>query len=169
MNKTQKRLILSLFTVYLLVLAWIIVFKMSFSFEMLPNLRNINLIPFGDSTIVNGRVDISEIIYNVLVFVPFGLYMCMINPDWPFWKKAAPILCTSLIFEVLQYVFSIGGSDITDLIGNTLGGICGILLFYMVCRLCKSREKAISSLVVAALAGTVCVCGLMGFILIVSS
>jgi len=34
-----------------------------------------------------------------------------------------------LLFEIIQYVYSIGASDITDLITNTIGGLCGMVLF----------------------------------------
>jgi glycopeptide antibiotics resistance protein len=35
----------------------------------------------------------------------------------------------SLTFETVQWIFSIGVSDITDLIGNTLGSGVGAVLF----------------------------------------
>lgn len=35
----------------------------------------------------------------------------------------------TLLYEVVQYIFAIGASDITDLLGNTLGGVIGIALF----------------------------------------
>lgn len=38
----------------------------------------------------------------------------------------APIICTSLFFETVQFIFAIGASDITDLITNSLGGIIGV-------------------------------------------
>ena len=39
------------------------------------------------------------------------------------------IIGLSLLFEIIQYVSSIGASDITDLITNTIGGLCGMVLF----------------------------------------
>jgi len=33
---------------------------------------------------------------------------------------------TSFLFEAVQFIFAIGASDITDIIGNTMGGIIGI-------------------------------------------
>ena len=41
--------------------------------EEIPHLRGINLIPYAASVVVNGKVQISEIIENMLVFLPFGL------------------------------------------------------------------------------------------------
>lgn len=37
-------------------------------------MRNINLIPFKEAMILNGKLELSEIIYNILVFVPW-VYM----------------------------------------------------------------------------------------------
>ncbi|WP_455662122.1 VanZ family protein [Pradoshia sp.] len=128
-GKNQNRLTFSLLVIYLIVMTWIIVFKMSFSFHELPNFRSINLIPFGGSTITNNQVDISEIINNVIIFVPFGIYLSMLKPDMKFIKKVILIAAVSFSYEIIQFIFAIGGTDITDLLGNTLGGIIGISLY----------------------------------------
>ncbi|MFU0825927.1 MAG: hypothetical protein ACFWTJ_00010 [Lachnoclostridium sp.] len=65
-----------LFAVYILMLVWILLFKMSFSMDELYKNRSINIIPFMSSVIANGRVDISEIINNIVVFIPVG-NLCM--------------------------------------------------------------------------------------------
>lgn len=41
----------------------------------------INLIPYAASVVVNGKVQISEIIENMLVFLPFGLCISAFYPD----------------------------------------------------------------------------------------
>ena len=40
----------------------------------------------------------------------------------------------------MQYVLAIGGSDITDLIGNTLGGVAGIGVFAVLHRLFGRKD-----------------------------
>ena len=99
------------------------------------NDRSINLIPFAESVTIDGKTDISEILLNVIVFIPFGIYISMLHKPWNFIQKIIPIFCVSLLYEVLQYAFAIGGSDITDLIGNTLGGIIGMILFFILIRM----------------------------------
>lgn len=118
-----------LFFIYLAVLVWIILFKSAFSLSDMPHLRSINLIPYGQSRFVNGRLDISELWQNVLAFIPLGIYLGILNSKGRIWKKIVIIAVISLIMEVLQYVFSIGASDITDLINNTIGGIIGLLIY----------------------------------------
>lgn len=69
---------------------------------------------------VNGKLQISEIIDNVLAFVPFGIFMGMLREQATFWKRLVPIFGVSLLYEAFQYLFGIGASDITDLLANTL-------------------------------------------------
>lgn len=113
---------------YLIALVWIIIFKLQFSFESLPHMRNINFIPFSQSVIINGKIDLSEIIQNALVFMPFGVFIRVQWEEKTLLKQFLPIICTSLIFEVIQFMFAIGASDITDIISNSIGGIIGIII-----------------------------------------
>lgn len=165
-KETQHKLTRLLLTIYLVVLTWIILFKLQLNLDLLANtdLRSINLIPFAGSLIVNGRIQIDEIILNILVFVPFGVYLSMLEEDWNFTCKVAPIFSVSLAYEVFQYIFAVGASDITDLIGNTLGGILGIGLFSLLSRLL--RERTIRILNLLALIGTVLVLIFFGILLV---
>ena len=52
-------------------------------------------------------------------------------------KQFIPIICTSLIFEIIQFVFAIGASDITDMISNSLGGIIGIAIAVSISKVSK--------------------------------
>ncbi|MDE6744282.1 MAG: VanZ family protein [Lachnospiraceae bacterium] len=124
----SKKWTTGLLIFYLIALTWIILFKLQFSVTDLPHIRNINLIPFGESVIANGRVYINEIIWNLLVFIPYGLFIRILWEDRPLLKQFFPIICTSLLFEIIQFIFAIGASDITDVITNTLGGIIGVFV-----------------------------------------
>ncbi|UJF15912.1 VanZ family protein [Jeotgalibaca sp. MA1X17-3] len=135
----ERKVTTGLLIIYLLVITWIIVFKMTFSFKELPHFRNVNVIPFAGSAVINNQIDFVEIIGNVLIFFPFGLYLSMLKPNWSFLKKVIPIAAVSLFFEAIQFIFSIGGTDITDLMGNTLGGVTGIGIYYMLCKLFKEK------------------------------
>ncbi|MGR6342122.1 VanZ family protein [Priestia megaterium] len=142
-KNNQNKITAGLFAVYLFALIWIIVFKMQFSFQGLPDFRKINLIPFADSANVNNQIYFNEIIYNVFAFIPFGIYIGMLKPSWSFLKKIAVIAGVSLLFEVLQFIFAIGASDITDLIGNTLGGIIGVGVYIVFCKLFSTKANKI--------------------------
>lgn len=142
-KNNQNKITASLFAVYLFALTWIIVFKMQFSFQGLPDFREINLIPFAGSTNINNQIDFNEIIYNVLAFIPFGIYASMLKPNGSFLKKIAVIAGVSLLFEVLQFIFAIGASDITDFMGNTLGGLLGVGVYIVFCKLFNTKANKI--------------------------
>lgn len=158
-KNNQNKITAGLLAVYLFVLTWIILFKMQFSFQDLPDFRGINLIPFAGSVIVNDQIDFNEIIWNVLAFIPFGIYISMLKPNWSFLKKIAVIAGVSLLFEVLQFIFAIGGSDITDLMGNTLGGIIGVGVYIVFCKLFSTKANKILN--VLASIGTICILALV--------
>ena len=162
-----------LLSVYLVVLTWIILFKMQFDVSLLShmNLRSVNFIPFAESAVVNGRIDISEILLNIAAFIPFGFYVSMICQTdtfsfkgGNFLRKVLPVFCVSLLYETLQYIFAIGASDITDLIGNTLGGIIGISIFSMFSAFLGAKAVKIFNGLAAA--GTVIVLLFLGMLLL---
>ena len=142
-NNRQRKLTRILFAVYFLILVWILLFKMSFSLDELYKNRSINLIPFMGSVVVNGRIYINEIIDNILVFIPLGIYICMLKEDWSILRKISVGFFISLGIEVLQFILAIGATDITDLIGNTLGGIIGIGVFYLFSKVFKNKTNKI--------------------------
>lgn len=157
-QRTAKRLTLALFIFYLLVLSAVILCKRYFSFRFLgmmftfidPTLqRSVNLIPLGGMLVLNGTRDYTEVLLNVLVFVPFGVFLCLLKEKKAFLGLVVPIFLTSLFFEVAQYLFVLGASDITDVLANTLGGIIGIGLFFVLHKLC--REKVYTIINVAGL------------------
>jgi glycopeptide antibiotics resistance protein len=124
----SKKITFGLLVVYFMALIWIVLFKCSISIAELPNLRSINLIPFAGSVIVNGKTNFNEIIGNVVVFIPFGILIHTLWQEKNVIQRIAPVFGVSLLIEALQFVFSVGASDITDLIMNTAGGIMGIFI-----------------------------------------
>ncbi len=80
------------------------------------------------------------------------------------YKKVIPIFITSLAFETLQYIFALGASDITDLIGNTLGGIIGIAVFMLLSKIFKNNTIKIIN--VLALIVTIIVVLFLGLVIL---
>lgn len=131
MKQEKNKLTFFVFGIYLLLLIWLILFKLSISINDIPIMRNINLIPFSQSVIINGKINYSEIIFNFLAFLPLGVYIKIIKPNWSFWRLLGICCGVSIFIEIIQYIFAIGGSDITDVISNTLGGLSGVLIYYI--------------------------------------
>ena len=153
-NKHQKIITKGLLVIYLILLAWIVLMKIEFSFKDLHAIREVNLIPFAEPVIVNNKIYFREMYLNILVFVPFGIYVSMLNFDWGFARKIIPIAATSLMFETLQYVFAIGSTDITDLVMNILGGALGIIIYFIICKIFKNKIKINRFINVLASIGT---------------
>ena len=163
-NSKKKNLTKVLFCIYFFILVWILLFKMSFSLDELYGHRNINLIPYYGSAYVNGRLYMTEIINNILVFVPVGIYVSMIKEDWSILKKISVSFFIILTVEIAQFILAVGATDITDLIGNTMGGIIGVGIFHLFNMIFKN--KTINILNILASFSTVGLVSLMGMILI---
>ncbi|WP_275351543.1 VanZ family protein, partial [Enterococcus faecium] len=67
-----------------------------------------------------------EMIDNVIIFIPFGLLLNVNFKEIGFLPKFAFVLVLSLTFEIIQFIFAIGATDITDVITNTVGGFLGL-------------------------------------------
>jgi len=150
--KKQKTIIYAMFIVYFLLLVGVILFKLPFySPELSDGIRVINLIPFQGSFDENGSFVIREVIQNIAIFIPLGIYVSMLKKETSVPKMILMILVFSLCLEVLQFMFAIGRSDITDVIGNTLGGLIGIALYVLLSNLFKDRtDKIVNTIAVIA-------------------
>ena len=139
----QRKLSIWLSFIYLLAVVSIILFKFPFSFSNLDNIRGVELIPFYVSEIKNEAVFFNNIFYNVLFFIPFGVFICLIKTGWTFAGKVLPIVLLSLSLEILQFVFAIGVADTTDLITNSVGGVAGIGLYSIAQTVFKDKTHKI--------------------------
>ena len=121
----QKRITKVLLGSYLALLVWIILFKLRFSLADLEQQRSINLIPFhyDNETAFHAK----EVINNMLVFLPVGVYLKMLGVRTRYAALAG--FAISLTFETLQFVLACGASDITDVITNTAGALVGAAIY----------------------------------------
>lgn len=88
MKNKRTFLLHLLFVFYLVALTWIILFKMAVSFDTIDHgIRSLNLIPFKGAMITNGRINFSEMIDNILVFCPFGIYIGVLYRRWNLSEK----------------------------------------------------------------------------------
>ena len=141
MKKSKSNIWLkTLFIIYVILLIWIIIFRLNFSVSSIHRIRELNLIPFYYENVYEGDIPIFEAILNVLIFLPFGIYLKMFGITNK--KTILSGFVISCLFELCQFIFRFGASDITDIITNTLGTICGIYLYILLCKLLKDNEKA---------------------------
>ena len=141
-TKKEKVFAYVVMGIYLLFLCWLILFKLADSIDKIPSMRGINLIPFHYDQLSNTRFHQMEVLYNVLVFVPAGFFFSAFGKG----KVTSGIIASamlSLCFEILQWIFALGASDITDFITNTAGGALGTFLFFAMGKLFKGHQVRI--------------------------
>lgn len=52
----------------------------------------------------------TEVIINLVIFVPFGLFIGALAPTWAWWKAGGTVLAASLVLEGVQHVISTGSA-----------------------------------------------------------
>lgn len=113
-----------LFVVYLALLVWIVLWKLDVPWVGGGALRLIELVPFQPGGGAGAAP--FEVAVNFALFVPFGLYLGLIVPSWPWWTVAGAAIGASSALEVTQYVLAVGSSDVTDVVVNAAGGLAGL-------------------------------------------
>lgn len=146
------KLTIILSVIYLLALCWILLFKLGVQFSYMEA-RRFSLVPFREY-VLYGKIDWPEIIMNVIIFIPLGVYTGVLCRRWSFAKSLLFFFAFSLIVEAAQFVFRIGAFDITDIITNTLGGIIGYLLLKVIEKIFNDRVKAQKLINIFAALGT---------------
>jgi glycopeptide antibiotics resistance protein len=93
-----------------------------------------NIVPFSTIYYYLSGQDttgtIPNLLGNILIFVPFGLLLPLLNAKFKTFKYL--ILCSfvcSLFFETIQLLIAYGTFDIDDCILNIIGALIGFLLF----------------------------------------
>ncbi|MGL6197321.1 MAG: VanZ family protein [Lacrimispora sphenoides] len=110
--------------------------------------RSINLIPFHSiMEYISGgsenlkRFAFGNVVGNVAIFVPFGIYFPLFKNDKRVMNNLLFIFLVSLLVEIIQGLFGIGASDIDDVILNCLGGWIGILGYKFSLFLLRDEKK----------------------------
>ena len=137
--KRNSGKILLLFGIYCVLVIWIILFKMSRISEIgnLVHPRKINLIPFHHGEAM--AFLISDVIRNVLIFLPVGIYLKMLKvPNGNAVLFGAGF---SMTLEILQFLLVIGEPDITDVITNTSGTLIGVCVYLLLIVIFRQYEK----------------------------
>src|SRR4051794_24760531 len=111
----RKTLSGGLLGLYLLILIWLVLFKLTFHFSSVLHYqhRSLNLVPFAAPARVNGRINFGEMLSNCIFFIPFGLLLNVNFKKIEFFTKLVFILIFSFTAELIQFIFAIGATDIT--------------------------------------------------------
>ena len=120
--------------------------------------RSYNLVPFqmiweyaSGSNHLRSSFAVSNILGNVVVFIPFGLFLQTIRKRKTFWKGVLIVLMTTVAIEAIQYIFGLGASDIDDVFLNTCGGAIGMMVYRLFCTVFKTEERTKVAITVTSL------------------
>ena len=131
---------MALFVVYLVLLVWTVLWKLDVPW--VGGDTAIKLVPFvptGEA----GPSAPAEVVVNLVLFIPFGVYLGVLAPARRWWTAAVAVAGTSLVLEVAQYVLAVGRSDTTDVIVNTGGGLAGLGLLALARRRLGARTATV--------------------------
>jgi glycopeptide antibiotics resistance protein len=126
-----QTVLLTSYAIYFLCMIHLVFFPIEVNIGKYANLtpwyKSINFIPIV-------TVDIPTFLLNIIMMLPFGIYLPLLNKKYHSVKKAAYSgLFVSLTFEIIQLLIRVTlgngrSTDINDLIANTLGAVVGFLL-----------------------------------------
>ena len=149
-TRRVRGLLWVLFALYVAMLVWVVVWKLEVPHIGRGGIREVKLVPFAPDA-CDGASAPSEVVANVLLFIPFGVYLGLLAPTWPWWRIAGTIAAASLALEVVQYALAVGSADTTDLVTNTAGGLAGLGLLALARRRLEARTVTAVTRVCAVL------------------
>lgn len=144
----MKRILSVLF--YVIFISYIVLMLLLLFDRMnMTAVRSINLIPLhtiwgylSGYDHVSASIGMDNVLGNIIVFAPYGLYLQVIRKDKRFNISLLQIFLTSVGIEIIQFIFNLGAADIDDVILNCLGGLIGILLYKILLKIVKKEDKA---------------------------
>ncbi|MDL2293564.1 VanZ family protein [Ruminococcaceae bacterium OttesenSCG-928-D13] len=162
---TKVRRAIAFYTPLVLYFGFIIVFLVTRFFlvylitgnaymnpQRLP--RQYNLVPFATiGAYINPsrqRFAFLDVIGNILLFVPMGVYIHALSRGKKLWLSALLSLLSTVVIETAQFTLATGSFDIDDILMNFIGALGGVLIFHLIYRGCN-RDAAASGLVLSAI------------------
>ena len=149
-KKDEHRLVLAwtLFIVYMVFLMYFLFFAEIMGRTYIDRDYHYNLTPFREIRrfIVYRRTlgwfaVLSNLLGNVLAFVPFGMILPMLTPKCRnFFHIVLLGFDFSLFVETIQLISKVGSFDVDDLILNTLGAALGYLVYRLIRRYFRRKH-----------------------------
>ena len=106
--------------------------------------RSIELNPIGKYINIWNKVDyprdLMEMLMNIILFLPIGLLLGGILQRTRWWVALLIGGCLSIIVELLQYAFSKGQCEVSDVIHNTLGCMIGYGVYVLLIKSIKYEK-----------------------------
>ncbi len=151
----ENILLISIYIIYFIFMAEILLFKNVRPSEIFGSDRDISrqlaIMPFQSimKYYNSGNIwaSILNVIGNIVVFIPFGIYLMLYTKKNTSVKATTTVFFTSLSVEVIQFVLDIGIADVDDIILNVIGGIVGVLGYKFLKLIFKQDKKVKTTLI----------------------
>ena len=125
--------------IYLMVLAYVCFWSEGYGRTEVQNTYRYNLVPFKEimrfytyRELVGIEAFLLNLFGNVLAFIPFGVMVPIVSrKNRRFFRVLGLTFLLSLFMECIQLIFKVGSFDVDDLILNTVGGIIGYIVFWL--------------------------------------
>ncbi|KHL04808.1 hypothetical protein LK10_03950 [Sinomonas humi] len=150
--KAETVAIFAVFAIYAAFLLKLLLFSRAPGSE-----RSINLVPFATiaeyaSSHAPGtaRVAFANVVGNILIFIPLGVYASWLRHRSA-WTTMLTVASVSAAVEIIQGVFAVGASDIDDVILNCVGGLIGMLAFWLLSAIIRERSRVRTAMAVLSL------------------
>jgi glycopeptide antibiotics resistance protein len=134
--KKNRALTISVLVFYVIILLWITLLKCNQRtpiYELkifLGSMTVTERFVYATSHFTLKDGTISEMILNVFIFIPFGVFIPLLKGRTaPIFTTAIALLSTLLI-ECLQLLLCFGWFTYSDLILNTAGAVLGIIIYF---------------------------------------
>lgn len=153
MKKHKRIQFISVILFYFYMLALVYFLLLSDGFGRLSAYEDYhyNLIPFQEikrfilywKVIDDPFLVTMNLFGNIIAFVPFGaLIRWVINRSVRWYQVLGYTFLLSLSVEVLQLIAKVGVFDVDDLLLNSLGGLIGFWVYYLLRTVDRRRENS---------------------------
>ena len=152
---------MSSYFIYLYLLIWVVIFKCGIPKEILGNLCSTDPIMFGP--VIKDYMDLNllqrllfpfnnptsldivliESLLNILIFIPFGIYLSIYNKKVNYMKCFIISLLFSASIEIFQLLTALGGFDYLDILTNVIGSLIGVYIYKKLINHYKERSNEI--------------------------
>lgn len=146
----NKKIKITVFVIYVALLLYFVFFSEFLGRTVIPDEMRYNFVPFKEiSRFIRYAVQVGfysvclNLIGNILVFIPFGIFIGIFQKDNKrIWKGILWSFNFSLAIELVQLISRVGICDIDDVILNTIGGAAGIVIYKIwYTHICKNNKK----------------------------
>ena len=146
----NRPLFFTSFTLYVIMLLWVVVFKWTNYFSVqvsINNFRHLDLITrYNEAYPWLYEFKPEDFVLNIILFLPLGLYYLI--PLKRKWLILPISILLTIAFEVSQFFTCIGMFNSYDLLGNIVGALLGYIIFRLFEKVISKKLIDITNIVV---------------------